>query len=146
MRLLKRLLGVEDGWGGAIGLLMLLGFGLVFVGIGAANLGEASQRAPVELTCDELVATPRPPKWVRVVKCRPEGHVLAPGLVLEGAAPEGDTFTGMLEAGGPSLVLHHGRAPERLKLLTPLFVGLVAVALAVRTRFRRWLVERDASL
>ncbi|PZR14895.1 MAG: hypothetical protein DI536_08910 [Archangium gephyra] len=137
MTLLRRLLGIDDGWGGAIGLLLLLGFGLVFVGIGASRLTEASQRAPVELDCATLVSSTRPPKWVRAVNCEP----LPAGLRIEG-----EGFTGIVEREGDGLVLHAGRGPERLKLLTPLFVGLVAVALAVRTMFRRWLVERDASV
>lgn len=137
MKLLRRLLGIDDGWGAAIGLLLLLGFGLVFTGIGAANMTEASQRAPVELECATLASSSKPPKWVRVVNCEP----LPAGLRIDG-----EGFTGMVEREGDGLVLHAGRGPERLKLLTPLFVGLVAVALAVRTLFRRWLVERDASV
>ncbi|MGV3625026.1 MAG: hypothetical protein ACO1OB_29670 [Archangium sp.] len=137
MKLLRRLLGIDDGWGAAIGLLLLLGFGLVFTGIGAANMNEASLRAPVELDCATLAASTTPPKWVRVINCDP----IPPGLRIDG-----DGFTGMVEREGELNVLHAGRAPERLKLLTPLFVGLVAIAMAVRTLFRRWLVERDASL
>lgn len=137
MKLLRRILGIDDGWGGAIGLLLLLGFGLVFIGVGVSNMNEASLRAPVVIECDGLVTNPKPPKWVTLVKCEP---------VPSGLRIDGDSFTGMLEREGDGLVLHAGRSPERLKLLTPLFVGLFAVALAVRTLFRRWLVERDASL
>lgn len=137
MKLLRRLLGIDDGWGGAIGLLLLLGFGLVFVGIGAANMSEASLRAPIEVDCTTLASSTNPPKWVRAVNCEP---------VPNGLRIEGEGFTGMVERDGEVRVLHAGRAPQRLKLLMPLFVGLVAVALAVRTLFRRWLVERDASI
>ena len=137
MKLLRRLLGIDDGWGGAIGLLLLLGFGLVFVGIGAANMSEASLRAPIELDCTTLASSTKPPRWVRVVNCEP---------VPSGLRIDGEGFTGMVDRDGGVLVLHAGKGPERLKLLTPLFVGLVAVALAVRTLFRRWLVERDASV
>lgn len=148
MKLVTRLLGAQNGWGGALGLLLLLGGGLVFLAIGVMGLNEAARVAPVELECATVAAATSPPKWVRVVRCARDGLQLAPGLTLKprGVEATGDAFTGMLEGEVGARVLHEGKAPQRGKTLVPLVLGLIAIALSVRTVFMRWLVERDASL
>ncbi len=153
MSRLKRVLGAQDGWGGAAGTLLLLVVGLVFLVQGLLGLNDAARLAPVERACAELSAEAHPPRWVRVTKCSLDTTAgraqLAPGLWLKPAAavaPSGTDFTGMLVTEHGELVLHEGRVPERGKTLLSLFIGLVAIALTARTLFMRWLVERDASL
>lgn len=153
MSRLKRLLGAQDGWGSAVGTLLLFAVGLAFLVQGLLGLNDAARLAPVERACVDLAADPHPPRWVRVTKCSLDtssGRAqLAPGLWLQPAAavaPSGTDFTGMLTTENGALVLLEGRVPERGKTLVSLLVGLVAIALTVRTLFMRWLVERDASL
>jgi hypothetical protein len=67
---LKRLLGAEDGWGAAVGTLLMLGFGLFVLFVSVADLKEASRLQPVERGCSEWVADPSGPRWVKLVGCK----------------------------------------------------------------------------
>lgn len=132
---LKRLLGAENGWGGAAGTLLLLVAGLGLVLFSVADLSEASRLKPVERGCSEWLKDRSGAKWVTLVGCQLEadGGV---SLASEGAV------TGYVEGG----VLKPGAQPPRKNVLIGLVAGLVAVALAVRSMFMRYLVERDSSL
>lgn len=66
----KRLLGAEDGWGSAAGLLLLLGFGLFVLFMSVADLREAARTAPVERDCAEWLADPSGPRWVKLSGCK----------------------------------------------------------------------------
>lgn len=155
---LKRLLGAENGWGGAIGTLLLLSFGVFFVVVGIAGLRDAARVKPEERSCAEWLADSSRVKWVTLTGCRLEvtqarpekGRVLVP--IIGGdtmlsttdteLVAEPKTITGYLESG----VLMHGKQPERGKTVGGLLVGLVAIALVVRSVFMRFLVERDSTL
>lgn len=67
---LKRLLGAEDGWGGAAGTLLLFGFGLFVVFVSLADLREAARLEPFERACDEWLVDPSGPRWVKLNGCR----------------------------------------------------------------------------
>ena len=132
---LKRLLGADNGWGGAAGTLLLLVAGLSLLLFSVAGLSEASRLKPVERGCSEWLKDSSGPKWVTLVGCKAEADG---GVALAG---EG-AVTGSFEGG----VFAPGAQPARKNVLVGLVVGLIAVALAVRSIFRRYLVERDGSL
>lgn len=226
---LKRLLGAENGWGGAMGTALLLGFGLFVLFISVADLREASRIKPVERGCTEWLADPSGARWVRLVGCKldlteaasrkwkgwrslrdggvsgehylelfipifagdapvspPRGVVattdkelltlmdgidrladpdeVAAYLELHKATIEEllepKTLTGYVEpvksvaarsalgviTAEDAVVLEQGRQPPRMNALFGLLVGLIAVALVVRSMFMRYLVDRDSSL
>lgn len=201
---LKRLLGAENGWGGAIGTLLLLGFGLFVLLVNVAELREASRVKPEERGCTEWLANPSGAKWVTLIGCKldlavaaspkwkgsraiplfvgdpmtPPRAVLATSdtellAVVDGAAQLGSpeeaaaflqshaappkSLTGYVEpaksvaalqglAADDAVVLKQGQQPQRLQTLFGMLVGLVAVALVVRSMFMRYLVDRDSSL
>lgn len=133
---LKRLLGAENGWGGAAGTLLLLFAGLGLLSFSVVDLTEASRLKPVERGCSDWLKDSSGPKWVTLVGCQLE----ADGGVSLGA--DGSVVTGYVEGG----VLKPGGVPARKNVLIGLVAGLVAVALAVRSMFMRYLVERDSTL
>jgi hypothetical protein len=175
---LKQLLGAQHGWGGAIGTLLLLGFGAFFVVVSVAGLRDAARVKPEERTCGDLGGS----KWVTLTGCKLDvtqarvenGRVLVPitgsdltlstadtelialkdslaalpaeeaktFLSTHGAPAEPKTITGYVESG----VLVQGKQPERTKVVVGLLVGLVAIALVVRSVFMRFLIERDSTL
>ncbi len=183
---LKRLLGAENGWGGAAGTLLLLVFGAFFVVVNVAGLSDAARVKPVERPCAEWLANSSGVKWVALTGCKLDvtqarseaGRVLVPIYVdgmtsratlsstdtelialkdslaalpveeaktfmsTHGAAAQPQSLTGYFESG----VLMQGKQPERTKTVVGLLVGLVAIALVVRTLFMRFLVERDSTL
>lgn len=226
---LKRLLGAENGWGGAMGTLLMLGFGLFVLFISVADLREASRIKPVERGCTEWLADPSGARWVSLVGCKldlteaasrkwkgsrsmRDGGVSgehsmellipifvgdAPVSPLRGVVATTDkelltlmdgidrlgspeeveaylainkatmekflepkTLTGYVEpvksvaawsalgviTAEDAVVLEQGRQPPRMNALFGLIVGLIAVALVVRSMFMRYLVDRDASL
>lgn len=225
--MLKRLLGAENGWGGAAGLLLLLGFGLFVLFISVADLREAARAAPVERPCAEWLADPSGPRWVKLTGCklhlaeaasrrwkgwvglrdggvsggrhlelfvplyvgelppeqthgvlattdkelltlldgidRLQPEELQPWLAAHAAQFEAllepKELTGYVEpvksvaavtalgflTTDDAVVLEQGRAPRRANAVFGLLVGLVCVALAVRSVARRWLVDRDAT-
>ncbi|MDP2270156.1 MAG: hypothetical protein Q8N23_10120 [Archangium sp.] len=226
---LKRLLGAENGWGGAAGTVLLLGFGLFVLFISVADLREASRIKPVERGCTEWLADPSGARWVTLVGCKldlteaasrkwkgwrsmrdggvsgehyielfiplftGEAPVVPPrGVVattdkelltlMDGidrlASPEEveayleinkvaiekllepKTLTGYVEpvksvaarsalgviTAEDAVVLEQGRQPPRMNALFGLVIGLIAVALVVRSMFMRYLVDRDSSV
>lgn len=199
---LKRLLGAEHGWGGAMGTLLLLGFGLVILFISVAGLREASRLAPEERGCAAWLADPSGARWVRLVGCKldlgarakgepfiplfaadapsaPVRAVLEPSdsdllalrdgldrlgseqeaqayLLANAARLELKTLSGYVEplkrvaalgvsAPEDAVVLVQGKQPPRGTTLLGLGVGLIAVALVVRSLTLRYLVERDST-
>jgi hypothetical protein len=224
----KRLLGAENGWGGAAGTLLLLGGGLAILFVSVADLTEAARIKPVERGCQEWLADPSGPKWVTLVGCKLDlaeaasrkwkgwRSVKDGGLVGEhylelfvpifaGEAPvqppravlattdkplldlmdgidrlapeevqayllenstaleallEPKTLTGYVEpiksmasrsalnviTAEGAVVLEQGRQPARANALFGLVLGLIAVAMSVRSVFMRYLVERDSTL
>ena len=190
---LKRLLGAENGWGGAAGTLLLLGFGLFVLFVSVADLREASRVQPAERGCAEWLADSSGPRWVTLTDCklnlsgaRGEGAlrfvplyvgtpapvpraVLATSdaeliAVIDGAAGLGkDEASAFLQSHGATLqprltgyvasakredavVLQQGKQPQRLQTVFGMLVGLVAIALVVRSMFMRYLVDRDGTL
>ena len=131
---LKRLLGAEHGWGGAAGTLLLLVAGLGILLFSVADLSEASRLKPVERGCAAWLKDSSGPKWVTLVGCQVETDG---GVSLGG---EG-SVSGYVKGG----VLTPGAQPPRKNVLVGLVVGLIAVALAVRSMFMRYLVERDST-
>ena len=226
LKKLKRLLGAEDGWGGASGTLLLLGFGFFILFVSVADLREAARVKPEERTCAAWLADPSGARWVTLTGCRldlgeaasrkwkgwrslkdggvsgqrylelfvplfvgsappPEPRavlattdkellalmdgidLLPPEEVevyLQAHASSFDallspkTLTGYVEpvrsmaarsalnvlTAEDAVVLEQGRQPPRANALFGLVVGLVAVALGVRTIFRRYLVDRES--
>ena len=223
---LKRMLGAENGWGGAMGTVLLLGFGLFVLFISVADLREAARIKPVERGCTEWLADPSGASWVTLSGCKldlteaasrkwkgwrslrdggvsgehymelfiplftgdepvvpPRGVVattdkelltLMDGidrlanpdeveayLQLNQAAIEKllepRTLTGYVEpvksvaarsalgvlTADDAVVLEQGRQPPRMNALFGLVVGLIAVALVVRSMFMRYLVDRE---
>ena len=223
---LKRMLGAENGWGGAMGTVLLLGFGLFVLFISVADLREAARIKPVERGCTEWLADPSGARWVTLSGCKldlteaasrkwkgwrslrdggvsgehymelfiplftgdepvvpPRGVVattdkelltLMDGidrlanpdeveayLQLNQAAIdkllEPRTLTGYVEpvksvaarsalgvlTADDAVVLEQGRQPPRMNALFGLVVGLIAVALVVRSMFMRYLVDRE---
>lgn len=67
---LKRLLGAEDGWGVAVGTLLLLGFGLFVTFVSVADLREAARLEPDKRTCASWLADASGPRWVSLSGCR----------------------------------------------------------------------------
>lgn len=67
---LGRLLGADEGWGGALGTLLLLGSGVFILFISMADLREAARLEPVERGCAEWLADPSGARWVKLVGCR----------------------------------------------------------------------------
>lgn len=178
---LKRLLGAENGWGGAAGTLLLLGFGGFFLVMSVVELRDAARLKPEERACAEWLTNSSGAKWVTLTGCKldvaqaraEDGRVIVPivggGLMsttdtelialrdalaalgpeeaktflsTHGAAAEPKSLTGYVESG----VLMQGKQPERGKTVGLLIVGLVAIALVVRSLFMRFLVERDSTL
>jgi hypothetical protein len=183
---LKRLLGAENGWGGAAGTLLLLVFGAFFVIVGVAGMSDAARVKPMERTCAEWLTNSSGAKWVTLTGCKldvtqarsEDGRVLVPIFVdgmtsrsmlstqdtelialkdslatlpaeeaktflsTHGLAAQPQVLTGYFESG----VLMQGKQPERTKTVVSLLVGLVAIALAVRSVFMRFLVERDSTM
>lgn len=170
---LKRLLGAETGWGGAMGTLLLLGSGLVLLFISVGGMPEASRLEPEARGCAAWLADPSGARWVTVVGCQldlsgmgfestADGGVLVP-LVSPGSTGRAllatsdaelirlkDGFdgglTGMVKVAGGAVTLEHGQQPRRGNVLLGLVLGLIAVALAVRSMFMRYLVERDSTV
>jgi hypothetical protein len=70
MNRLKRLLGAQDGWGPAAGVLLLLGFGLFVLFVSVADLREAARLGPEERGCESWLADPSGPRWVALTGCR----------------------------------------------------------------------------
>ena len=166
---LKRLLGAEHGWGGAMGTVLLLGAGLFVLLVSVAELQEASRLKPEERGCTAWLADPSGAKWVTLVGCRLDVSNATVGLsrgtaeysiplftgdappkppraVVLTLEPEPKTLTGYVEKVDGQLVLRHGKQPPRLNVLLGLVMGLIAVALAVRSMFLRYLVDRDSAL
>ncbi len=172
---LKRLLGAEDGWGAAIGVLLLLGFGLSILFFSVAGLREASRLEPEERGCAAWLADTSGPRWVKLVGCSldvsaaspsADGGVLVPFfgegsprgvlatsdqrllalMITDGGLPAVISGYASGEKTGDAVVLEQGKQPPRLKVLLGLVVGLIAVALVVRSMFMRYLVDRDSSL
>lgn len=202
---LKRLLGAENGWGGAAGTLLLLGAGLALLLVSVADLREAARLKPEERGCAEWLADPSGPRWVTLVGCKLDLSAAASRMwkgwrsvkdggvsgehhlelfvpIFAGDAPvvpprgvlattdqplidlmdgldrfEPKTLTGYVVPGKSlaarsalsaitaedAVVLQQGRQPPRANALLGLVMGLIAVALAVRSMFRRYLVERE---
>ncbi len=68
--MLKKLLGMENGWGGAAGTLLMLGFGLFVLFVSVADLREAARLKPEERTCASWLADPSGPRWVSLTGCK----------------------------------------------------------------------------
>lgn len=166
---LKRLLGAEHGWGAAMGTVLLLGAGLFILLLSVGELQEASRLKPEERGCAAWLADPSGAKWVTLVGCKLDvsnatvrttrdltehfiplftGDVppTPPRAVVLTLEPEPKTLTGYAEKVDGQLVLQHGKPPPRLNVLLGLVMGLVAVALAVRSMFLRYLIDRDSAL
>ena len=226
---LKRLFGADNGWGGAMGTLLLLGFGLFILFVSVADLKEASRIKPEERGCQEWLADPSGARWVTLVGCKLDlaaaasrkwkgwrstkdggvsgAHYMELFLpIFTGDAPTGPprgvvastdkellammdaidrlgspeeveayllantaslqnllepkTLTGYVEpvksvaarsalgvlTAEDAVVLEEGRQPPRANALFGLVVGLIAVALVVRSMFLRYLVDRDSTL
>jgi hypothetical protein len=226
---LKRLLGAENGWGGAAGTVLLLGFGLFVLFISVADLREAARIKPEERSCAEWLADSSGARWVSLTGCKldlteaasrkwkgwrsfRDGGVsgqhymeLFVPLFTGDAPPESpravlattdkelltlmdgidrlqspeevtaylelnkvalekllepQTLTGYVEpvksvaarsalgviTAKDAVVLEQGRQPPRMNAIFGMVVGLIAVAMAVRSMFMRYLVERDSSL
>jgi hypothetical protein len=168
----KRLVGAEHGWGGALGTLLLLGAGLLILLLSVADLTEASRLKPEERGCAAWLADSSGARWVTLVGCKldvpkaasrtsgktteffipifageaapdPAHAVLA---TVEKDPPEGKPLTGYVETVDGQLVLKQGKQPPRGNTLLGLVMGLIAVALAVRSMFLRYLVDRDSAL
>lgn len=105
---LARLLGGELGWAGAVGTLLLAGFGLVLVVLGALDLRSVAVPKPEERGCPEWLADAKGPRWVALSGCRVQ---VAPVRTL-GAR----RFVGLGERGG---------APVLLEVTEPGLVALV---------------------
>jgi hypothetical protein len=226
---LKQLLGADNGWGGAMGTLLLLGFGLFILFVSVADLKEASRIKPEERGCEEWLADSSGARWVTLVGCKLDLSEAASrkwkgwrstkdgGLsgqhymelfipIFTGEAPSGPpravlastdadllalmdgidrlgspeeveaylqgngatlekllepkTLTGYVEpvksvssrsalgvlTADDAVVLEQGRQPPRANALFGLVIGLIAVALVVRSMFLRYLVDRDSTL
>lgn len=104
---LKRLLGAENGWGGAVGTLLLLGFGSFILFVSVADLREAARIKPEERGCTEWLADPSGPRWVTLVGCK---------LDLSEAASRRWKGWRSLKDGGVS-------GQHYLELFVPLFAG-----------------------
>lgn len=169
----KRLVGAENGWGAAIGMLLLLGFGLSVLFISVAGMAEASRLKPEEKGCAAWLADSSGARWVKLVGCQldvsaaqssGDGGVLVPlfvgdstrgilatsdqGLLALMDGGVSHTVSGYVEPAKDSdrVVLTQGKQPPRLKVVFGLVAGLIAVALVVRSMFMRYLVDRDSSL
>ena len=153
---LKRLLGAENGWGGALGTLLLLGFGLALLLFSVAGLRDASRLAPEERGCNAWLTNPSGVRWVTLVGCNltapaQEGGVLiplGPGAMLATsgeAVVDGGVLTGWVERRNGQVVLEQGRQPPRKDVVLGMLVGVVAVAMAVRSMFMRYLVDREST-
>jgi hypothetical protein len=105
---LARLLGGDLGWAGAAGTLLLAGFGLVLVVLGALELRSVAVPKPEERGCEEWLAEVKGPRWVTLGGCRVE---VAPVRTL-GAR----RFVSLGERGG---------APMLLEVTEPPLVALV---------------------
>lgn len=151
---LKRLLGAENGWGGAMGTLLLLGSGLALLLFSVAGLRDASRLKPEERGCNGWLADPSGVRWVTLIGCNvsapaQDGGVLiplGPGAMLATsgeAVLDGGALTGWVERSNGQVVLRQGRQPARKDVVLGMLVGLVAVALAVRSMFMRYLVDRE---
>jgi hypothetical protein len=70
MNRLKRLLGAEDGWGGATGTLLLIGFGVFVLFVSIADLREAARIKPEERTCASWLEDPSGARWVTLTGCK----------------------------------------------------------------------------
>lgn len=68
--MLKRLLGAEEGWGAATGLLLLLGFGLFVLFVSVADLREAARIAPEQRTCESWLKDSSGARWVKLTGCK----------------------------------------------------------------------------
>jgi len=221
---LRKLLGLDDGWGAAAGTLLLIGFGCFVLFISVADLREAARVKPEERSCESWLKDPSGPRWVSLKGCQldlpaaasrkwkgwrsvldggvsgerylelfvpiyvgapseepravlatsnPELLALVDGIdavppnevdaYLEGhqgafrtqLSPE--TLTGYVEPvkslasrsalgllmAEDAVVLEQGREPPRANALFGLLMGLVCIALGVRSLARRWLVLRE---
>lgn len=105
--MLKRILGAEDGWGAATGMLLLLGFGLFVLFISVADLREAARSAPVERPCAEWLADPSGARWVSLKGCKL--------LLADAASRRWKGWIGTKD-GGVTGARH-------LQLFVPLYVG-----------------------
>ncbi|MFZ5441689.1 MAG: hypothetical protein ACOZQL_16930 [Myxococcota bacterium] len=105
--MLKRLLGAEDGWGAALGLLLLLGFGLFILFISVADLREAARSTPEERTCEAWLRDPSGARWVTLTGCRLH--------LAEAVSRRWKGWLGLRDGGVSGA--HH------LELFVPLYVG-----------------------
>lgn len=132
-----------------MGLVLLLGFGLVLTVEGARGLRDASLVAPAELRCADWLASAGGPAWVRLTDCHPDGDQLGTRagrrVVVEGVVPDTAPLTGLAVDDGEVVRLVVGASPQRIQVVLRLFLGLAAVALAVRPVVRRALLQRESS-
>lgn len=165
---LGRLLGAENGWGGALGTVLLLSFGLGLTLFNVAALRDAARVKPEPRECSTWLANPSGARWVALSGCqldlaarsqRPGGGTLVP-LFAEDAGGrgvlvtseqrlgefDGGVISGWADLEPTGVVLEHGRQPRRVNVLVGLVVGLIAVALAVRSMFMRFLVDSDSTV
>lgn len=70
--MLKRLLGLEEGWSAAAVTLLSIGFGATLIFFASAHLRDAAQLQPAERGCAEWLADPSGPRWVTLTGCRLE--------------------------------------------------------------------------
>lgn len=103
----KTLLGLQNGWGGAAGIVLLLAFGLFVLFISVADLREAARVEPEERDCTSWMEDPSGARWVTLVGCQ---------LDLPEAASRRWKGWGALKDGGVST----GRY---LELFIPLYAG-----------------------
>ena len=166
---LKRLLGAEHGWGGATGTLLLLVAGLFILLFSVADLQEAARLEPQERGCAAWLADSSGAKWVTLVSCKldvsnatlrmsgntteyliplfsGDAPTTPPRAVVLSLEKEPKSLTGYVETVHGQLVLKQGKQPPRGNTLLGLAMGLVAVALAVRSMFLRYLVDRESAL
>jgi hypothetical protein len=69
---LKRLLGAEDGWGGATGTVLLIGFGVVVLFVSIGDLREAARLKPEERSCESWLEDSSGARWVSLSGCKLE--------------------------------------------------------------------------
>lgn len=196
-----RLLGGDLGWGGAVGTLLLAGFGLVLVVLGVLDLRHVAVAKPAELDCAAWLADGAGPRWVTLTGCQVQvapvrvagarrlvtlgarggepvllevtepalaevvtklaglpaaelaayvaahaadfDELVTPKVVTGWAAP----LDGAVEPAAPGAwVLVQGAQPPRGQVVLRLLVGIVALAMALRSLGRRYLVEREADM
>lgn len=68
--MLKRLLGLNEGFGSAAATLMLLGMGCTLIFFSSSALRDAAQLKPLERDCAEWIADPSGPRWLTLKGCK----------------------------------------------------------------------------